>query len=604
MALTGDLAQLHITDIIQLIHTTRQSGTFSVEGIKGESRIIFSNGYIVGANHLSSRVRIGSVLVATKAITAEDLKYALDVQKKAGSNRKPLVSTLKQLGRLKDDAAFRALKKLIEITVVELISWQEGRFTFDTDAIAVSPECTYHPGKMEQEQSFDAQMVLMDALRVYDERERDRMSGIEVPSDEDRYAEVLPSAVSPEPAPKRPVITADILGLNDLEQLENRIPVKVIAEGFDPVTIHRTKIRTVLADFAAEAQEELVAFLKDASDRGSFYERTGRQKRHPMAIILVSRDELLIHALMTVCKNDGISIFGVGQKADIGRVIEQCYKMSIQPVMVFDTPDNAGVGLSEIDTTALRLHIRSLYPLISFVQLISPGSYRYALHCLGNCVRTVFPKPDRTANRETFVPDMIIFLETFLNMARCILTDPHVSSAAEILRALKEKTAALRLLEDLSEVSSLLFDAISSSSFERSILYIVEDSDLVAIKALIPAEGNALTQNLNKLLAVSLGKHSVFDDVVESGQVFYGESDDEVLHGNLFNIIGKPRNRAVFILPLKVSGQVKALVYADFGHKERSSVVTDAFEVLAIEAGIILENSRYRQQILKTTKKQ
>jgi len=44
-----------------------------------------------------------------------------------------------------------------------MISWKEGTFTFDADAIAVSPECRYHPGEMEQEQSFDAQMVLMDA---------------------------------------------------------------------------------------------------------------------------------------------------------------------------------------------------------------------------------------------------------------------------------------------------------------------------------------------------------------------------------------------------------------------------------------------------------
>lgn len=602
MALTGDLAQLHITDIIQLIHTTRQSGNLSVEGSRGESRIIFSNGYIVSANHLNSRVRIGSVLVAMKAISAEDLKLALDLQKKAGINRKPLVNTLKQLGKLKDDAAFRGLKKLIELTVVELISWKEGTFTFDADAIAVSPECTYQPGEMEQEQSFDAQMVLMDALRVYDERERDRMSDIEVPADEDLYTEVFPSVFPPEPAAKGPAITADILGLADIEQLENRIPVKPVTGGFDPVTIHREMIRKVLADFPAEDQEKLVAFLKDAMDRGSFYDGTGWQKRHSMAIILFSRDELLTHSLMTVCKNDGISIFGVSQRADIERVIDQCYKMSILPVLVFDTPDDAGVGLSEKDMTALRLHIKSLHPFISFVQLVSFGSYQYALHCLSEGVRTVCPKPDRTANRETFITDMIMFLETFRNMARCILIDPTVSSAAEILRALKKKTAALRQLDDLSEVSAFLLEAISIS-FERSILFIVEGSGLSAKQALIPALEKELTQNQNQLPSVPLGKYSVFDDVVEAGQLFYGESDDEVLHDHLFQKIGEPRTRTVFILPLKISGQVRALVYADFGDKEVSSVFTDAYEVLAIEAGVILENALYRQQILKTAKK-
>ena len=601
MALTGDLAQLHITDIIQLIHTTRQSGTLSVEGSRGESRIIFSNGYIVSANHLNSCVRIGSVLVTMKAISVEDLKFALDTQKKAGSDRKPLVSTLKYLGRLKDDAAFRALKKLIEITVVELISWKEGTFTFDADAIAVSPECTYHPGEMEQEQSFDAQMVLMDALRVYDERERDRISGAEIPSDEDLYAEVLPSSFSPEPASNKPAITADILGLADLDQLENRIPIKVVVEEFDPVTIHRRIIRKILADFSVEEQEAFIAFLKDAMDRGSYYEGTGRQNRHPVAIILFSGDELLMHALMTVCKNDGISIFGVRQEADIERVIEQCYKMSIQPVLVFDAPDDAGAGLSEKDMTSLRLLIRSIYPHISFVQFVPSGSYQYAVHCLGDGVRTIFPKPDRTVGRQTFIADMIMFLEAFRNAARCILTDAPVSSTAEVLTSLKEKTAALRLLEELGEVSDLLFETISSS-FERCILFAVEESGLAAKKALLPSRETAPTENLDQLFIVPLGKYSVFDDVVESGQAFYGESDDEVLHGHLFQKIGEPHNSNVFILPLKVSGQVKALIYADFGQKELSFAYTDAFELLAVEAGLILENALYRQQILRATK--
>ncbi|MBI5075423.1 MAG: DUF4388 domain-containing protein [Nitrospirae bacterium] len=603
MALTGDLAQLHITDIIQLIHTTRQSGNLSVAGSKGESRIIFSNGYIVGANHLSSRVRIGSVLVGMKAITSEDLQFALDTQKKAGVNRSPLVSTLKQLGRLKDDAAFKALKKLIEITVVELISWKEGTFTFDADAIAVSADCRYHPGEMEQEQSFDAQMVLMDALRVFDERERDRMSGAAVPTDEDLYAEVLPSSSSSDPASNKPVITADILGLADLDQLENRIPVKVVvSEEFDPVTIHRRIIRRILNDFPAEEQEKLVVFLKDATDSGSYYEGTGRQNRHAMAVILFSGDELLTHSLMTVCKNDGISIFGVSQETDIERVIEQCYKMSIQPVLVFDAPDEAAAGLSETDMTAGRLLIRSIHPHISFVQLLPPGSYQYALHCLGEGVRTIFPKPDRMVARETFIADMIMFLEAFRNAARCILIDPNASSATEMLSALKEKTAALRLLEDLDEVSSLLFETVSSA-FERSVLFFVEGPGLAVKKTLIPAHESSSTEDLNPQLAVPLGKYSVFDDVVESGQAYYGESDDEVLHGQIFQKIGEPRNRKVFVLPLKVSGQVKVLIYADFGQKEVASAFTEAFEVLAVEAGLILENTSYRQQILKTTKK-
>ena len=77
MAFTGELEHLHIVDIIQLVHTTRKSGIFSVKGSTGESKIVFSNGSIVGANHINDSIRIGTVLVKMGAITIDDLKQAL-----------------------------------------------------------------------------------------------------------------------------------------------------------------------------------------------------------------------------------------------------------------------------------------------------------------------------------------------------------------------------------------------------------------------------------------------------------------------------------------------------------------------------------------------
>jgi hypothetical protein len=188
MAFTGDLEHLHIVDIIQLLHTTRKSGLFSVKGTKGESRIVFSSGFIVGANHIDNSVRIGTVLVKSGAITIDDLKQAMGVTKDAVKNPVPLMATLIQMGKLKREDALRGLKKLVEMTIVELMSWTQGQFTFDTETIPV-----YSSGDVEQDVGVDAQMVLMDALRIFDERERDRGAGKEVPSFEALYADVLPA---------------------------------------------------------------------------------------------------------------------------------------------------------------------------------------------------------------------------------------------------------------------------------------------------------------------------------------------------------------------------------------------------------------------------
>jgi len=67
MAFSGDLEYLSIVDVIQLLHTTRKTGTLKVQGRKGEISIAFSDGFIVGANHYSRGVMIGTILTETEA---------------------------------------------------------------------------------------------------------------------------------------------------------------------------------------------------------------------------------------------------------------------------------------------------------------------------------------------------------------------------------------------------------------------------------------------------------------------------------------------------------------------------------------------------------
>src|SRR3990172_331316 len=110
------------------------------------------------------------------------------------------------------------------MTLVELISWSKGTFTLDTDTIVLSPECCYPLNKMEQEITIDAQMILMDALRIFDEKERDRNAGMTGLSDEEFYADEISSEEAEPTNEGIPSLTADDLGLGDLDQLERKIP--------------------------------------------------------------------------------------------------------------------------------------------------------------------------------------------------------------------------------------------------------------------------------------------------------------------------------------------------------------------------------------------
>jgi hypothetical protein len=207
MAFTGDLEDLPIVDVIQLMHSTRNSGILHVNGKRGESQFVFKNGYIVGASHLNNGIRIGDILVAHGAISEAVLQEALGIQHTPGTPRRPLIVTLLDWGMVEEQQAYAALKALIELTLVEVLTWRKGTFTLDAKDEVASDEFKYYPDEIEREINVDVQSILMDALCMFDEKMRDGELTLE---EEDTVAEVG--------------ITADLLGLDDLDNLERKIP--------------------------------------------------------------------------------------------------------------------------------------------------------------------------------------------------------------------------------------------------------------------------------------------------------------------------------------------------------------------------------------------
>jgi DNA-binding NarL/FixJ family response regulator len=625
MAFTGDLELLNIVDIIQLLNSTRKSGTFSVVGPRGESRILFSNGYIVGASHLNNRVRIGTVLVKMNVITPEDLELALEAQKHAGKDRKPLIVTLMELGKLGRDDAARGLKKLIELTLVELINWTKGTFTLDTEAIAVSPECSYPISKMEQEIGLDAQMVLMDVLRIVDERERDRLAGKTVPSDEDVFADVVPVETSGEVAQDGTVITADDLGLGDLDHLERKIPQYVQAtEVFDPVEIHRKKIQEILAAYPADAQEAFVAFLERHITHGGGYDASHRPKGRTKALILFGEDELIRHSVMTICKDEGVLVFTTDGEEELDRIIAQCLKIDVSPIAVFDTPGAEERLLSQEKVVGLRRQVRERYPEVPVIQIASSQDYPFVLESYRDGVRAVFPRPSAEHGQATFIEDTIAFLETFtsyvsgLSLEQPEQKEAPAPAAADIddlssgqekpvvtdgqMSLLRQRVLSLRGLQEPSAVSLALLQSVSELC-ERAVTFIVRSSELVGEKALgVHSEKDAGPTSAAQL-KIPLAVPSVFREAVETGRFFCGESHDEILKKHLFEEIGAPLSPVIVLIPMKSCGKILTITYGDFGRKEASPVSGEALEILAQAAGLMVESVLYRKQFSKASQK-
>lgn len=253
MAFSGDLEHLSIVDVIQLLHTSRKTGTLKVQGRKGEISVAFSDGYIIGASHYSRGALIGTILVEAGVISKEALEKALTIQNQAGAERKPLIGTLLENNLADRDGAYRGLETLIELAIVEILTWKKGSFALHVDETLTCDEFRYFPEKLNQEITLPTEHVLMDALRIFDEKMRDGLLQME---------EDIPEEASPASQPAETsssVLSADDLGLGDLDAIQRKLPAFHEALRDDKATSLTTTQRT------GEVVRQTMARLKTAT---------------------------------------------------------------------------------------------------------------------------------------------------------------------------------------------------------------------------------------------------------------------------------------------------------------------------------------------------
>lgn len=369
MAFTGDLAHLPIVDLIQLMNSTRKSGLLSVKGRKGESQLVFKEGYIVSASHLNNSIRIGQVLVEMGFVSVVQIEEGLRQQQHDGVNRRPLAITLIEMGTLNEQDAYKALQHLIEITVVEILTWKSGKFTLEHIKDVIDCDFRYYPARMDHEINVNTQGILMDALRIFDEKKRD---GLIV----DEPDEPEPAAVDDE------LISADDLGLSEIDQFEPKPPhAFTLVPSFDPAETQRRKIAELAVNITETEKEKLVSFLAP-------YTSEKPEKLKDAALRLCTRlsDTLLCHAVETFLPGSGISVLKGDTVIAEGETVW----------LLTDQPGGAD---------------------FSTIMLCSPGDGKEMLSAYSAGAAAVMPKPSAPA----YVDELILLLEVlpkYLNNQR------------------------------------------------------------------------------------------------------------------------------------------------------------------------------------------
>lgn len=603
MPLTGELEHLPIVDVIQLIHSTSKSGTLNVYSRKGEGQLVFNNGYIISATHSSERLRIGQILLENEIISQEDLDRALNIQELAGSGRKPLIATLLDHCGLSRESAYKALETLIEMTVVEMISWTKGIFTLDVDEIKVSDDYHYLPQPLRSV-SLDTQMVLMDALRIFDEKVH--AGEIEI-SEEPQESNSLDDytegwdiddanrAMGTEETEtaEEIEISEDILGLADLDKIEpkKRSQFKGL-ETFNPAQIHLQSIEKSLPTIDAEGKQKLVDYLNALSTPFFSDEGMLSATSKSQAVIIYSDNDFLQHAIMTVCKKQGILVFVTADRDELDNLIERALYKYLEPILVFAPPSSAEGNFSEEAIVGERSLKRVQYPQISILQLVSALDFSFSLQSLNDGARAIIPLPDEHSDHDNFTEGMISFLDSFQSYIRNCFNEERRLLFAK----LRNNLSGLRLLRKAPDISLLTLQFVAEL-FDRSLTLIVDKNDLIAERSVGITQAAKEGPSTPLKFTLPVRRDSIFNQVLKSGEPYLGPNTDNSFADLLYPEIGIPYDKSVLLLPMKSNDRIITITYADFGTHDARHVPLDFLDFFAGQAGIAMENALFRRQL-------
>src|SRR5213083_1973675 len=186
MAIEGPLKELGIHDVFQLLDLSRKTGALRVtsELRHNEGTIYFDNGVVVSAEIRSNPHPLGALLLRTGKITEADLERARDMQQRQGDKRR-LGEILVALGVITKGEVERQVRFQIEEVVFEVMSWNEGYFSFaEQSETKVPTELTVR---------IPVEALLMEGARRIDEWSRIEQR---VP-----HVGVVPQLAAPPPHP-------------------------------------------------------------------------------------------------------------------------------------------------------------------------------------------------------------------------------------------------------------------------------------------------------------------------------------------------------------------------------------------------------------------
>jgi CheY-like chemotaxis protein len=531
MSLTGNLEDLPLLDIIQIVSFSKKTGFLTIRGERGEAAIVFQDGNVVAA--------------FTPDSPPPDSRAAtLGAEQRASLARSRIEIALEQLIRLRDGQ--------FSFSLTDQAPRRLGQRDLSLETL---------PG------GINAQQLLLDLARGMDEDRRDSSAALEASFAEPTFAEPTPP-VTAAPDPVEPAAA---------ELVEPAAPAEESAAATVPdpgqpaevrnilLVDDEEDVRRVLSDRFSEAGYQVV----EAEDPEMAVKKASRLGKAGVPFLLVTDLGM---------PTSGGSSFQGGFE-----VVKRLAKMNLRPPVLMMT-DSFG--------PAVKARARQM-AVASFV--FKPGlskldaeQFEADLKAFADKIlRDVLPGLSRRGGPRA---------ASGAGPARTASGNAGPEGVSRHFQLLHERLGELRRTPDPTQISSLVM-SVAREFFERAALFLVKNEEVRGLGGFGSAPSEQSLNLVVREVAIPLSEPSVFLDVVNRRQPFYGPLPQGGWSEHLLRRLGRFNAGSVALLPLVAHRDAIALLYGDNPESGRDPGRLDALEVFIHQAGAALENAFLQRKL-------
>lgn len=169
MSLVGNIEDLGLGEIMQIVSLSRKSGVLSLKSRIGEARIIFQNGQVTRASSTAFQQNMGEVLIRKGVIDRSTLNRALSTQADEGY-RQLLGTIMVERFGVSADAIEAVVREQIEKVIYSLFVWTRGTFEFEIQEVTEGVAIKMDPVQFMLMQGLNPQFLAMEGSRIVDEK--------------------------------------------------------------------------------------------------------------------------------------------------------------------------------------------------------------------------------------------------------------------------------------------------------------------------------------------------------------------------------------------------------------------------------------------------